>query len=40
MQTLTAGYRGLSLLVGLNLDRIIALGVIAGSLAVGAYFAS
>lgn len=37
MQTITAGYKGVSLLVNLNWDRLIYLGTIAFALMLGAY---
>lgn len=40
MQTITAGYRGVSLLVNLNWDRLIYLGTIAGALMMGAWVGS
>ncbi len=40
MQTLTQGYRGLSLLVDLNWDRILYVGVIAAALLAGAFVGS
>ena len=40
MQTLQAGYRGLSFLVGLNRDGLLFLGTLALGLAAGALFAS
>lgn len=36
MQTLNNGYRGLTLLIGLNWDRILYLATIAGALWAGA----
>ena len=36
MQTITAGYQGVSLLVTLNWDRLIYLGTIVGVLGLGA----
>jgi hypothetical protein len=36
MQTITAGYQGVSLLVNLNWDRLIYLGTIVGALGLGA----
>lgn len=40
MQTITAEYRGVSLLVNLNWDRLIYLGTIAGALLLGAWVGS
>lgn len=40
MQTLQAGYRGLSLLVDLNLDRLLYLAAIAGALLAGGFIGS
>lgn len=40
MQTITAGYKGFSLLVNLNWDRLIYLGTIAGALLLGAWVGS
>jgi len=40
MQTLTAGYKGVSLLVNLNWDRLLYLATIAGALGLGAWFGS
>ena len=40
MQTLTNGYRGLSLLVDLNRDRLMAIGTIIVALSVGALIGS
>lgn len=40
MQTLTAGYKGVSLLVNLNWDRLIYLGTIAVALTLGAWLGS
>lgn len=40
MQTLTAGYRGLSLLIDLNWDRLLYIGTIAGALLLGAWMGS
>jgi hypothetical protein len=37
MQTISAGYRGLSLLIDLNWDRLIYLGTIFAALLVGAW---
>jgi hypothetical protein len=37
MQAVIEGYRGLSLVIGLNLDRIIALGSVFAGLLVGAF---
>ncbi|KPP88880.1 MAG: hypothetical protein HLUCCA08_13820 [Rhodobacteraceae bacterium HLUCCA08] len=37
MQTITAGYRGLSLLLDLNWDRILYIATIFGALALGAF---
>jgi len=37
MQTIQAGARGLGLLMSLNWDRVLALLVLAGSLALGAH---
>jgi hypothetical protein len=37
MQTLQKGYRGLSLLVDLNWDRILYLAALLGALMIGAY---
>ena len=40
MQTLTQGYRGLSLLVDLNLDRILMVGALTAALIVGGIIGS
>lgn len=40
MQTLQRGYKGMSLLVQINADRLVAVGVLIGALYVGAYFGS
>lgn len=40
MDTITAGYKGVSLLVNLNWDRLIYLGTIIAALALGAYVGS
>lgn len=40
MQTLTAGYRGVSLLVNLNWDRMLYLVTIAAALGLGAFIGS
>ena len=40
MQTITAGYQGVSLLVNLNWDRLIYLGTIVGALGLGAWVGS
>lgn len=40
MQTLSQSYRGLSLLVDLNWDRILYVGAIAAALLAGAYIGS
>ena len=40
MQTITAGYQGVSLLVNLNWDRLIYLGTIAAALGMGAWVGS
>ncbi len=40
MQTITAGFQGVSLLVNLNWDRLIYLGTIAGALLLGAWIGS
>lgn len=37
MQTLTAGYRGFSLLMSLNWDRLLYVGTIAAALMLGSY---
>ena len=37
MQTLEKGYRGLELLVQLNLDRLFVLGALSGALFLAAY---
>lgn len=37
MQTLAAGYQGVTLLVNLNWDRILYLGTIAAALGLGAW---
>jgi hypothetical protein len=37
MQTITAGYRGLGLLVSLNRDLILSIGTILCALALGAF---
>lgn len=39
MQTLTSGYRGISLLLNLNWDRLIALLTIGAALLLGAFLA-
>jgi hypothetical protein len=40
MQTLTQGYRGLSLLVDLNLDRFLMVGALVAALIVGGMIGS
>lgn len=40
MTTLVSGYRGLSLLMALNFDRLIYLGTVAVALAAGGYLGS
>lgn len=40
MQTFKHGYRGLSLLVDLNWDRVLYIGTLALALSVGAYIGS
>ena len=40
MQTLTVGYRGVSLLVNLNWDRLLYLATIAFALCLGAWIGS
>ena len=40
MQTITAGYQGVSLLVNLNWDRLIYLGTIVVALGMGAWMGS
>jgi len=40
MQTITAGYQGVSLLLNLNWDRLIYLGTIAAALGMGAWVGS
>lgn len=40
MQNITAGYRGLGLLVDLNVDRILYLGAIAAALFAAAFVGS
>jgi hypothetical protein len=40
MQTLNSGYRGLSYLIGLNLDRLMFVGAILGALGFAAYLGS
>lgn len=40
MQTLNDGYRGLSLLLGLNLDRIMVLSALATALMLATFIAS
>ena len=40
MQTIAAGYKGVSLLVNLNWDRLIYLGTLAGALMLGAWIGS
>ena len=40
MQTIAAGYQGLSLLVNLNWDRILYLATICGALMLGGYIGS
>lgn len=39
MQTISQGYRGLSFLVKLNVDRIAAIGILVLALYVGSYVA-
>lgn len=39
MQTVTRTYKGFSLLIGLNWDRIVTTGTVIGALYAGAYFA-
>lgn len=40
MQTLNNGYRGLSLLLGLNLDRFLVLGALGAALMLGTFVAA
>ena len=40
MQTLNEGYRGVSLLIGLNWDRLLYVATIAGALWAGAFIGS
>ncbi|WP_275450501.1 hypothetical protein [Octadecabacter arcticus] len=40
MQTISAGYQGVSLLVNLNWDRLIYLGMIIAALGLGAWVGS
>ena len=40
MQTLTEGYKGVSLLIGLNWDRLLYIATIAGALWAGAFLGS
>ena len=40
MQTLQQGYRGMSLLVQINADRLFSMGALAAALLAGAYFGS
>ena len=40
MQTMVAGYRGLSLLMDLNWDRLLYLATIVGALMIGAFIGS
>lgn len=40
MQTIAAGYQGVSLLVNLNWDRLIYLGTIVGALGLGGWVGS
>ena len=40
MQTITAGYRGVSLLIGLNWDRLLYLATIGFALTFGAWIGS
>jgi len=40
MQTITAGYQGISLLVNLNWDRLIYLGTIVAALGLGTWVGS
>ncbi|SMX34950.1 hypothetical protein [Actibacterium lipolyticum] len=40
MQTISNGYRGLSLLLDLNLDRLFSVVAIGGALMAGAYLGS
>jgi len=40
MQTLNSGYRGLSYLIGLNLDRLLFVGAILGALGLAAFLGS
>ncbi|MCW1950866.1 MAG: hypothetical protein KIH44_005810 [Octadecabacter sp.] len=40
MQTITAGYQGVTLLVNLNWDRLIYLGTIVAALGMGAWVGS
>ncbi|MFT5631535.1 MAG: hypothetical protein ACI82I_000815 [Gammaproteobacteria bacterium] len=39
MQTLNSGYKGLSFLVSLNVDRLIMVGALVGALYAGSYIA-
>ncbi|MFA5538236.1 MAG: hypothetical protein WCZ72_00875 [Gemmobacter sp.] len=40
MQTITKGVRGLSVLMNVNWDRLIALGILAAALLTGAFIGS
>lgn len=40
MQTIASGYRGLSLLIDINWDRLLYLATIVGALWAGAFFGS
>ncbi|PJJ86775.1 hypothetical protein CLV77_1332 [Brevirhabdus pacifica] len=40
MQIISSGYRGVALVLGLNLDRLLWLATIGGALALSAYIAS
>lgn len=40
MQTLTEGYKGVSLLIGLNWDRLLYVATIGGALWAGAFLGS
>lgn len=40
MQTIQSGYRGLELLIELNLDRVFVLLALAGALLLGSYIGS
>lgn len=40
MQTISSGYRSLSLLIDLNWDRLVSVGLIIAGLLVGSYLAN